>query len=123
MRPAILVVSLLIGLAGPGVAQEFALIHGNYCGYQKKPGPGGTDLPPVDRLDAICMRHDLCYAARGNNDCACDLALMREVSGLTWAEGRSIRLARAVFYGIAALPCTDARGQLRKIELARSTDM
>ncbi len=116
-------VGILMMLAGPAPANQFALIHGNYCGFGQKSGPDDAEKPPVDALDAICMRHDQCYDARGNNDCGCDLALMREVSGLNWAKGRSIRLARAVFYGIALLPCSDRAGQLRKIEMARSTDM
>ena len=121
----ILALVLAFGMVAalPGQAQDYALIHGNYCGFRKAPGPEGSDLPPVDVLDAICMRHDQCYDLRGNFECSCDLALMREISALRWAEGRSVRLARAVFYGIAALPCSDVQGQLRKIEMARATDM
>ncbi|TYB81636.1 hypothetical protein [Maritimibacter fusiformis] len=123
MRRFAFALVVLLGTAGPAAAEEFALVHGNWCGYQKRLGPGGADLPPIDTLDAICMRHDLCYASRGVNDCGCDLAMMREISGLNWASGRSSRLARAVFYAIAALPCTDRVGQLRKIEMALSSDM
>ena len=123
MRRTVIASALLFGLAGPAAAEEYALIHGNYCGFQKIVGPDGADLPPVDVLDAICMRHDYCYERRGVSDCSCDLDLMREVSNRRWADGRSINLARVVFYGIAAKPCTDLNGQLRKIEFARQAGM
>ncbi len=43
------------------------LIHGNYCGVGNRPG-----TPPVDLLDAACMRHDACTHANKLPNCTCD---------------------------------------------------
>lgn len=51
--------------------------HGNYCGF------GTTDgtlrMPPVDRLDAICQKHDICYTS-GVHHCRCDGELREAVA-------------------------------------------
>lgn len=49
------------------------LIHGNYCGIGNRPG-----TPPVDQLDAACMRHDACTRTGKLPDCACDNRLHDE---------------------------------------------
>lgn len=51
-----------------------ALFHGNYCGT----GQRGEGMPPLDALDAACMRHDACYDAAGYRSCSCDRRLKRE---------------------------------------------
>lgn len=43
------------------------LIHGNYCGIGNRPG-----TPPVDLLDAACMRHDACTHTGQAPNCTCD---------------------------------------------------
>ena len=43
------------------------LIHGNYCGIGNRPG-----APPVDDLDAACMRHDACTQTGKMPSCKCD---------------------------------------------------
>ena len=43
------------------------LIHGNYCGIGNRPG-----TPPVDLLDAACMRHDACTRTDKLPNCICD---------------------------------------------------
>ena len=43
------------------------LIHGNYCGIGNRPG-----TPPVDLLDAACMRHDGCTRTGKLPSCTCD---------------------------------------------------
>lgn len=43
------------------------LIHGNYCGIGNRPG-----APPVDALDAACMRHDACTHENDLPSCRCD---------------------------------------------------
>jgi hypothetical protein len=123
MRLIATAIALLLMLAGPAAAEQFALIHGNWCGFRNKEGPGDSGLPPVDALDAICMRHDQCYDIPDVDRCSCDLELMSEVEGLDWAKGRSTRLARTVFYGIALKPCTDRTALLRKVDMARSSEM
>lgn len=49
------------------------LIHGNYCGIGNRPG-----TPPVDLLDAACMRHDGCTQTGKLPSCACDNRLHDE---------------------------------------------
>ena len=43
------------------------LIHGNYCGIGNRPG-----TPPIDLLDAACMRHDSCTHTGKMPSCTCD---------------------------------------------------
>lgn len=61
----------------PG-ADGSLVFHGNYCG----PGSRGPGLPPVDALDAACMRHDACSPAVGQGlpSCGCNARLRREAS-------------------------------------------
>lgn len=50
-------------------------IYGNYCG----PGHGDPtgSVAPVDRVDAVCRAHDLCYKNAGSSGtCGCDSALI-----------------------------------------------
>ena len=69
--------------ATPSFAQPAALgrptilIHGNYC------GPGNNaPLPPIDALDAACMRHDACTPDRGLPTKACNRRLEREATAV-----------------------------------------
>ncbi len=55
------------------------LFHGNYCGK----GNRGEDQPPIDALDAACMRHDACYGTAGYSSCDCDATLRREASAVS----------------------------------------
>ena len=49
------------------------LIHGNYCGVGNRPG-----TPPIDALDAACMRHDACTDTGTLPSCTCDQRLRIE---------------------------------------------
>ena len=51
------------------------LIHGNYCGIGNRPG-----TPPIDALDAACMRHDECTRTGALPSCACDDRLRLEAA-------------------------------------------
>ena len=48
-------------------------MYGNWCGLYY-PKDISKAAPPIDELDATCMRHDLCYVAQGQYDCSCDQA-------------------------------------------------
>lgn len=75
------------------------LYHGNYCGY----GNRGSDLPPVDELDAVCKRHDECYDAAQRRSCRCDRALKRDALAIANAARFSRELrARAASIAEAA---------------------
>ncbi len=51
------------------------LIHGNYCGIGNRPG-----TPPIDALDAACMRHDACTQTGNLPSCRCDDRLRTEAT-------------------------------------------
>ena len=63
-------------------------IHGKYCG----PGHSGPGKP-IDRLDAVCQKHDYCYHKKGYHKCPCDKAMLKslkkllpKLSGTTWLK-------------------------------------
>ncbi len=120
MRSAFVAALSLAGallLAGP-VRAEGSLpvsvpVYGNWCGpgYPASPWRAG---PPVDPLDAACMRHDACTAARGRFDCGCDLALMAELRSTPWPNPVIARNARAIHDAIAVTPCDSPGGMAEK---------
>lgn len=86
------------------VAAGKELFHGNYCGK----GQRGEGLPPIDALDAACMRHDACYDTAGYSSCACDTALRREAATVSDDPGASLetrRRALSVTEATAAMDC------------------
>ncbi|TGE00325.1 hypothetical protein EU555_09100 [Methylobacterium nonmethylotrophicum] len=92
--------------AGVDIPSDSLVFHGNYCG----PGSRGPGLPPVDALDAACMRHDACTPPRGRGlpTCSCHARLQREAE----AVARNPRnpddlrsLAGLVSAGATQLPC------------------
>ena len=79
------------------------LIHGNYCGVGNRPG-----APPVDALDAACMRHDACTKTDKLPACACDDRLRLEATDIvqdpqTRADIRALAIATAS--AMAVLVC------------------
>ena len=95
-------------LPGGSVADAVSgrdLYHGNYCGY----GNRGYDKPPVDDLDAACMRHDQCFD-QTNRSCGCNAALKVDaykVSEMRSAS-RELRMrAASVIESIAGMKCRD----------------
>lgn len=82
-----------------GAVSGRELYHGAFCGHGTP--PEGT--PPVDDLDAACMRHDQCYDAARYRSCACDQALKREAIAIAdgAAYSRELR-ARAASIAEAA---------------------
>lgn len=91
------------GDLGRVVAGE-ALFHGNYCGK----GSRGEGLPPIDALDAACMRHDACYDAAGTSACACDATLRREATAVSDDPSVPLetrRRALSVTQATAAMAC------------------
>lgn len=53
--------------------------HGNYCGFGTVDGT--LQQKPVDRLDAACQAHDICYIER-NHHCFCDGWLKQDVAAI-----------------------------------------
>ncbi len=99
-----------------GISAQGIPVYGNWCGpnYPSNPALAG---PPVDALDAACMRHDICTAQRGRFDCGCDLALMNELRYTRWENPRIRADARGVYDAIAVIPCTDPFGTAEKQSL------
>lgn len=97
-------------------AQVSMPVYGNWCGLDH-PATLAFSEPPVDALDAACMRHDYCTAARSRFDCGCDLALMGELRNTPWPNPTIQAQARGVHDAIAVIPCTDPLGAMQKQSL------
>ena len=116
-RLAFILLAALAALAGPARAEgdlPVSLpVYGNWCGPGHPSAPWRA-APPVDPLDAACMRHDSCTAARGRFDCGCDLALMSELRNTPWPNPVIARNARAIHDAIAVTPCASPAGMAEK---------
>lgn len=93
---------------GPGLA-----MYGNWCG----PGTDLNNFPPVDPLDAACMRHDMCYVATGSVACECDVAFMGELRSMPYPNSDTFLRARAMYDALAMMPCDDPTGWALKQSL------
>lgn len=60
-------------IAEPAPARPKMLVYGNYCGVGNN-----APLPPIDRLDAACARHDDCTPDNDLPTKACNVRLERE---------------------------------------------
>jgi hypothetical protein len=108
---------VILALLWPlGTSAQSVAVYGNWCGpnYPANPALAG---PPVDALDAACMRHDICTANRGRFDCGCDLALMNELRTTRWQNPGIQSAARGIYDAIAVTPCTDPFGTAQKQSL------
>ena len=79
------------------------LIYGNYCGIGNRPG-----VPPVDSLDAACMRHDACTKTGNLPSCACDERLQKDATAIAADASRPEKvraLAGAMAASMAVLIC------------------
>ena len=77
----VIIISLpLLAIFSPGFP-----VWGNYC------GPGHGDLSsqdePIDKVDELCMLHDMCYEERGYFNCKCDLELIAALPAAIASEG------------------------------------
>ncbi len=107
----------LLALLWPlGTSAQSVAVYGNWCGpnYPSNPALAG---PPVDPLDAACMRHDICTAQRGRFNCGCDLGFMTELRTTRWQTPAIQSQARGIYDAIAVLPCTDPFGTAQKQSL------
>ena len=51
------------------------LVASNYCGFGTR--TGDMSVPPMDRLDAACLDHDVCFTT-GRDRCECNRTLAAE---------------------------------------------
>ena len=84
-------------------------VYGNWCGPDH-PRSLAFAAAPVDALDAACMRHDYCFAAQGEFDCGCDIALLTELRNTQWQNPRIASDARGIYDAIALTPCSNPSG-------------
>ncbi len=96
-------------------AQSVA-VYGNWCGPNYPSNPALAS-PPIDALDAACMRHDICTANRGRFNCGCDLVFMTELRSTRWQTPALQSQARGIYDAIAVIPCTDPVGTAQKQSL------
>ena len=108
MKKILPVLALLTSLAfvNEAKADPALLMWGNWCG----PGNVSDGAPPLDPLDAACMRHDMCYTVQGTGDCGCDIAFMNELKRMAYPSDNAYVSARAMYDAIAMTPCDDPMG-------------
>lgn len=119
MRSTLIIRLFVLGvLAWPSVsaAQMSVPVYGNWCGPNHPITPSLAG-PPLNALDAACMRHDYCTAARGRFDCGCDLTMMYELRNTQWQNPFIQSDARGIYDAIAVIPCTDPIGTAEKQSL------
>ena len=107
---------ILAGVAGAEAQsslQIYAPVYGRWCG-PNHPVEMSRAGPPVDMLDAACMRHDYCVAAQGEYNCGCDVALLNELRRTRWPNPLMQRNARAIYDAIALVPCDSPDGTTLK---------
>ena len=82
--------------------------YGRYCGA----GWSQVDksIPGIDKMDAACRIHDICYRDTGYSQCACDTVLLQALSKPDVCEGASnLQYCRAYQSGARSLfslmPC------------------
>ena len=108
---------VLLALLWPmGAMAQSVAIYGNWCG-PNHPGTPALAGPPVDALDAACMRHDICTANLGRFNCGCDLGFMAELRTTRWQTPEIQSNARGIFDAIAVIPCTYPFGTAQKQSL------
>lgn len=114
MKPVLQILALLtLTLGSPVRSQSLAFpVYGNYCGINHGAGP--LLIPPVDPVDAACMRHDICTDQHGRFDCGCDIALMNELRYQRWPTPETGEAARAIYEAIAVVPCSNPMGMVYK---------
>ena len=73
-------------------------VHGIYCG----PGHGDDlyDTPPIDGVDAACMRHDRGYGERGYFDFPSDVRLMLDEVGMMLSLDGGVDLGQRAIAGL-----------------------
>lgn len=97
-------------------AQMSLPVYGNWCGPDHPVNPSRAG-PPVNALDAACMRHDYCTAVQGRFNCGCDLTMMYELRNTPWDNPFLQSDARGIYDAIAVIPCTDPLGTAQKQSL------
>lgn len=107
-RLSIIAFALLVNACSSSPAKMSAVgVYGNWCGYDH-PSDMSTAAPPVDELDAICMRHDYCYVEKGQFACECDKALNEELQANLSAnkyQGQQKHFARSFHHYFKGSPC------------------
>ncbi len=84
----------------------YGTFHGNWCGLGNRLGLGGTALPPLDSLDAVCMHHDICITLHGSGNCTCDEIFLQELRRILLSqESHQAIKARAIYDMMSWVPC------------------
>jgi hypothetical protein len=89
-------------------------VYGNWCGPDHPKLLAGNEPPPIDSIDAACMRHDKCYAENTYFSCSCDVKL--------WSELRTNPhpTAKAITYYFGTTPCLGPDLLLKPVTAATS---
>ncbi|MBF0130510.1 MAG: hypothetical protein HQL33_11015, partial [Alphaproteobacteria bacterium] len=98
-------IAVLALQAAPASAEPgFLGVYGNWCGPGHRTLPGVVALPPVDSLDDACMRHDVCYAVRGDSDCGCDFWFLDELRHIPYSNPDAAIRGRAMYDAMSIVP-------------------
>ena len=80
----LVLLALLVAMAD---AVAFTPTYGRYC------GGGHTEadkrIPGIDKMDAACRIHDICYRDNGYSQCACDTVLLAALRQPNLCDGAS----------------------------------
>jgi hypothetical protein len=120
VRLVILVAWTTVAVAGyPASAKEQDLLHyGNFCGANHPVivAPDSatairklTEIPAIDRLDAACKAHDICYEARHSLDIDCDRQFVAQINSLRFASTNCALYASFMTRAIVAKPGVEYR--------------
>ncbi len=78
-------------------------VYGNYCGFGHGDPTGKT--PPIDAVDAVCRKHDLCYRLRGDFDHRCDHDLIENmpdaIASTPSPQGKNAGLLALLYFSLA----------------------
>ena len=113
LAPVLFIAALGVGFLSTAQASSGLNLYGNWCG----PGTNLYNPPPMDPLDAACMRHDICYAASGSASCECDVAFMGELRSMSYPNEDIYLRSRAMYDALAMTPCDDPTGWALKQSL------
>lgn len=105
---------VLLFAGGSAAAKEQSLLYyGNFCGANHPAivAPDSatairklTEIPAVDRLDAACKAHDICYEARHTFDSECDRQFVTQVNSLRFADTDCALYASMMMRAVLAKP-------------------
>ncbi len=100
----LILLALLVALA----TAAFTPTYGRYCGGGHS--QADKSIPGIDRMDAACRIHDICYRDNGYSQCACDRALLAALRQPSLCSGVSNPISCRLYQAgagslFSSMPC------------------